>query len=103
MKFIALLSLILLASCSVLKDYSTDGFKIQGNQVLYNGVVMAELTALEFALDNNKIVKEMSFKILDDTNNDKIYNLISFLNKEHPDYEIEINIPFEHTEGLREN
>lgn len=103
MKALFYLSLLLIAtSCSVLKDFPTDGFTIQGNVVSYNGEKMAELTALEFALDDNKLVREMSFTLLNNSNNDKVNNLIAFLHKQHPNFEIEINIPFEHSEGLRE-
>jgi hypothetical protein len=92
--------LFFITSCSVLKGYSIEGFTIQGNVVSYNGTPMAELTALEFGLDNNKIVKEMSFTLLHGSNNEKINNLLAFLHDKHPDYEIELNIPFEHKNGL---
>lgn len=95
-----ILLLFFITSCSVLKNYPTDGFTIQGNIVSYNGIAMAELTALEIGLDNKKIVKEMSFTLLHGSNNEKINNLLAFLHAKHPEYEIELNIPFEHKEGL---
>lgn len=93
--------LFLLFSCNVLKEYSTEGFTIQGNVVSYIGVPMAELTAVEIGLDDKKIVKEMSFTLLHGSNNEKINNLLAFLHNKHPAYEIELNIPFEHQETLK--
>ena len=95
------LSLFLLNSCSVLKEYSTEGFTIVDNTVSFNNVPMAELVGLEFALDNKKLVKELTFKVLGSSDNTKINNLIAYLHQEHPDYEIEIEIPFEHIEHFR--
>lgn len=90
--------LALLSSCSVLKDYKTDGFTSEGNTILYNGSPMAQLVGIEFALDDNKFVKEMTFKLLNGDNNDKIHNLIAFLHNKHSEYEIEVEIPIEHVD-----
>jgi len=88
-----LLSLVALSSCSVLKQYSIEGFTINQNVVLYNGAEMAELSAIEYALDDGKLVKELSFNLLHGKDNDKINNLIAFLNTRYIGYEFEINIP----------
>jgi len=95
------LSLFFLNSCSVLKEYSTEGFTIDNNTVSYNNVPMAELVGLEFALDNKKLVKELTFKVLGSSDNTKINNLIAYLHAQHPDYEIEIEIPFERIEQFK--
>ena len=50
------LSIFFLTSCSVLKEYSTEGFTIDDNTVSFNNVPMAELVGLEFAYDNKKLV-----------------------------------------------
>jgi hypothetical protein len=85
----------LLASCSIMKKYPTDGFSIEGNIVSYKNTPMAELIGLEFALDDNKFVRELTFKVLPGSDNSVINNLIVFLHQKHPDYEIEVNIEIE--------
>ena len=90
-----LLLLLTISSCSVLKSYDTTGFSTQGNVVLYNGNPMAELKGIEIAYDNRKIVRELTFELKDGNNNDKVVNLLAFLNSRYKDYEIEIEIPIE--------
>lgn len=85
----------LLASCSIMKKYPTDGFSIEGNIVSYKNTPMAELIGLEFALDDKKFVRELTFKVLPGSDNSVINNLIVFLHEKHPDYEIEVNIEIE--------
>lgn len=85
----------LLASCSIMKKYPTEGFSIEGNIVSYKNTPMAELIGLEFALDDNKFVRELTFKVLPGSDNSVINNLIVFLHEKHPDYEIEVNIELE--------
>lgn len=85
----------LLASCSIMKKYPTEGFSIEGNIVSYKNTPMAKLIGLEFALDDNKFVRELTFKVLPGSDNSVINNLIVFLHEKHPDYEIEVNIEIE--------
>jgi len=101
--FILVSALLMMAitSCNVLKEYDTTGFTIEGNVVSFNNAPMAELVGLEFALDNKKLVKELTFRVLETSNNDKINNLIAFLHAKHPEYEIEVEIPFEHIEVFK--
>ncbi len=100
-KLLFLITLVVLTSCNVLKEFDTTGFTIQGNTVSYNNVPMAELEGLEFAYDNRKLVKELTFKVLETADNNKINNLIAFLHEKHPEYEIEVEIPFEHIEKYK--
>jgi hypothetical protein len=93
--------ILVLTSCNVLKNYSTEGFTNENNIIYYNGVAMAKLSGIEFALDDNKFVKEMTFELIDGSNNDKIHNLIAYLHSVHKSYEIEIEIPFDKMEGLK--
>lgn len=99
--FVSALLMISMTSCNVLKKYDTAGFTIQGNVVSYDNKPMAELVGLEFALDNKKLVKELTFRVLETSNNDKINNLIAFLHAKHPEYEIEVEIPFEHIDNFK--
>ncbi|MEN9997594.1 MAG: hypothetical protein RI922_584 [Bacteroidota bacterium] len=91
----------LITSCNVLKEYDTNGFTITSNTVYYDNIPMAELVGLEFAYDNRKLVKELTFKVLETADNNKINNLIAFLHTKHPEYEIEVEIPFEHIEKYK--
>ncbi len=100
-KLLFLFTLVALTSCNVLKEFETTGFTISGNTVSYNNVPMAELEGLEFAYDNGKLVKELTFKVLENSDNTKINNLIAFLHEKHPEYEIEVEIPFEHIEKYK--
>lgn len=90
-----LLSLLTLNACSVTRNIDTTGFAITGNVITYNNKPMAELKGIEFALDNKKFVKEMSFTLLHGENNDKIRNLIAFLHNHYKEYEIEVEIPMD--------
>lgn len=85
-------SLLVLFACSVTRNVSTEGFTIEGNIVSYQGKEMAELVGVEFALDDNKFVRELTFKLREGSDNSVINNLIVFLHKKHPDYEIEVEI-----------
>ncbi|MEN9399036.1 MAG: hypothetical protein RL632_137 [Bacteroidota bacterium] len=97
----AFVAFLALTSCNVLKNYSTEGFTNENNVVYYKGVAMAKLAGIEFALDDNKFVKEMTFELIDGSNNNKIHNLIAYLHSVHKDYEIEIEIPFDKMEGFK--
>jgi hypothetical protein len=92
---IIILSTIVINACSVTRNIDTTGFTISGNVVSYNNKPMAELKGIEFALDNKKFVKEMSFSLLHGDDNDKIRNLIAFLHNHYKEYEIEIEIPMD--------
>lgn len=87
--------LLLIVSCSVLKDFSIEGFTTEGNTVYFKGNAMAELSAIEYALDDRKLVKELTFTLLHGKDNDKINNLIAYLNTRYEGYEFEINIPMD--------
>jgi hypothetical protein len=100
-KLFFLFTVVALTSCKVLKEYDTTGFTISGNTVSYNNVPMAKLEGLEFAYDNRKLVKELTFKVLETADNTKINNLIAFLHSKHPEYEIEVEIPFEELEKYK--
>lgn len=93
--FSALLLGLIISSCSVTRNIDTTGFTISGNIVSYNNKPMVELKGIEFALDNKKFVKELSFNLIHGDDNDKIHNLIAFLHLHYKNYEIEVEIPIE--------
>jgi hypothetical protein len=94
--FLFLFTIGLFFSCSVTRNFDTTGFSVNGNTVLFNNKAMAELEGVEFALDDNKLVKEMTFSLLEEAD-----NMIAFLHKKHPDYEIEVQINIEKVKELK--
>ena len=103
MKTLIFSTLILLfVGCSVTRKYDISGFTTEGNTVYYNSQPMAKLKGVEFALDNNKMVRELSFELLNGDNNDKIHNLISYLHSRYNEYEIEVEIPSEEFNPMKE-
>lgn len=96
-----LAALAIFSSCSVTRNISTEGFSIDGNTVSYKGAPMATLVGIEFALDNGKFVREMTFKLMKGSDNSVINNLIVFLHDKHPDYEIEVEIDVERFNELK--
>lgn len=77
------------------------GFTIAGNVVSYQGTPMAQLEGVELALDNNKMVREMTFSLMDNADMSKVANMIAFLHEKHPDYEIEVEIDIEKVKELK--
>jgi hypothetical protein len=100
-RFLFLSTFIIAVSCSVTRNISTEGFSIEGNMVSYKGVPMAQLVGVEFALDDGKFVRELTFKLKEGSENSVINNLIVFLHEKHPDYEIEVEIDVEHYNGMK--
>jgi hypothetical protein len=97
--FIALT--VALTSCSVFRNFDTTGYTTEGNTVFYNGVPMAKLVGVEFAYDDKKLVKELTFSLLEGDYNDKIVNLLAYLNDRYAEYEIEVEIPIEKYKDLK--
>ena len=89
------ISVSLLSACSVTRKYDLTGFTIAGNIVSYQGTPMAQLEGVELALDNNKLVREMTFSLMTNVDMSKVTNLIAFLHEKHPDYEIEVEVDME--------
>jgi hypothetical protein len=94
-KLLSIVLTLALTACSVFRNFDTTGYTTEGNTVLYNGVPMAELVGVEFAYDDKKLVKELTFTLLDGDYNDKIVNLLAYLNDRYQEYEIEVEIPIE--------
>lgn len=101
MKYLFLIAVSAITfSCSVTRNYNTEGFHIEGNYVYFKEEPMCELVGIEYALDDHKLVKELTFKVVDSDYNNKITELIAFLHEKHPNYEIEIEIPVEHMDPI---
>ena len=63
MKKIILLFALVLSSCNPLKDISTEGLTYDGTDIYYKGEICATYSAIEIALDNNKVVREVTYLI----------------------------------------
>ncbi len=101
MKKLFFLSLVFfICSCSAVRNIDTSGFSIEGNTVLLNGSPTAQLEGVEYALDNRKLVKELTFSLMENADMSKITNMIAFLHKKHPDYEIEVEVDIKKIGGL---
>ncbi len=92
MKSLIILS-TLLTGCSVVKNINTSGFHSKENVIFYEADTVATLNAVEYSIDNNKYVKEMTFKLVNMNHADKVQNLLYFIHERHPDWEIEIDYP----------
>jgi hypothetical protein len=97
--FPALCLVILLASCSpkginVLNSYSTEGLTYENTSVFYNGVLAAELSSIEVAFDDGKLVQEATFVLTSSEFNEIAVNIIKLIHdkKADPNWEIEVEL-----------
>lgn len=83
-----------LTSCAVnpLRDVDTYGLTYDGTDVYCDGVRCAELSAVEIAYDNGKIVTEATFVLVDAKYNDRALSIIKFVRDRKPGYEVEVEL-----------
>ena len=83
-----------LTSCAVnpLRDIDTYGLTYDGTNVYCDGVRCAELSAVEIAYDNGKIVTEATFVLVDAKYNDRALSIIKFVRDRKPGYEVEVEL-----------
>jgi hypothetical protein len=97
MKKISLLFLLLgIISCNPLRKVSTEGFTHHNEYIIYKQDTVAKLTNIEYSLDNGKLVKEATFKLLDMKHGDKGRSILRFVNKSHKGWDIELDYPMEY-------
>lgn len=86
--------LLLVTSCMVnpLRDISTEGLTYDGTDVYYEGNLCAELSAIEIAYDDGKIVKEATFVLVDQRYNEHAIAIIKFIRQRNPSMEVEVEI-----------
>ncbi len=89
-----------LVSCSALRNLDTTGFSIIDNTVYFNNVPTAQLEGVELSLDNNKLVREMTFSLMEGSDMGIVTNMIAFLHEKHPDYEIEVEVDLKMVGGF---
>ncbi len=80
-------------SCNPLKKVNTDGFTHHNEFIIYKQNTVAKLTNIEYSLDNGKLVKEATFKLLDMKYGNKGTSIIAFVNKTHKDWDVELDYP----------
>lgn len=83
--------------CSPLRNIDTTGFSGSKHTIYYNNQEMATLTNIEYSLDNGRLVKEMTWRLKNQENADKIRNLITYIHNKHKGWEIEIDLPINDT------
>ena len=86
--------LLLVTSCMVnpLRDINTEGLTYDGTDVYYEGNLCAELSAIEIAYDDGKIVKEATFVLVDQKYNEHAIAIIKFIRQRNPSMEVEVEI-----------
>lgn len=92
-KLLLLLCLLGIVSCNPLRRVNTDGFTHHNEYIIYKQDTVAKLTNIEYSLDNGKLVKEATFKLLDMKYGDKGRSIIAFVHNTHKDWEVEIDYP----------
>jgi hypothetical protein len=95
-KLVTIFSILSLASCAPVKTVSTEGFTTYKEYILYKGDTVAKLTNVEYSLDNNKFVKEATFRLLDMKHGDKGGAILRFINTTHKGWDIELDYPIEY-------
>jgi hypothetical protein len=92
MKKIILLSALVLSSCNPLKDISTEGLTYDGTDVYYKGEICATYSAIEIALDNNKVVREVTYLITQPKFNAQALSIIKLISQKNPNLEVEVEL-----------
>ena len=92
MKKIILLFALVLSSCNPLKDISTEGLTYDGTDVYYKGEICATYSAIEIALDNNKVVREVTYLITQPKFNAQALSIIKLISQKNPNLEVEVEL-----------
>lgn len=91
-KLITLLALVTLASCSELRQVTSDGLTYENGNIYHNGNVIAKLSGVEVAYDNRKLVTEATFKLTSSNYNHFAYGIIKLVTDKNPKWEVEVEI-----------
>lgn len=85
---------IITTSCAVnpLDGVDTYGLTYDGTNVYYNDELCAELSAIEVAYDDGKIVKEATFVLVDSKYNDRAMSIIKLVKEKRPSLEVEVEL-----------
>jgi hypothetical protein len=90
-----LLAILLLGivSCDPLRRVNTEGFHHFNEYIIYKQDTVAKLTNIEYSLDNGKLVREATFKLLDMKYGNRGRAIIAFVHNTHKDWEVELDYP----------
>jgi len=85
---------IITTSCAVnpLNGVDTYGLTYDGTNVYYNDELCAELSAIEVAYDDGKIVREATFVLVDSKYNDRALSIIKLVKEKQPSLEVEVEL-----------
>lgn len=93
MKKLLLVFLILFTfSCNPLLNVSTQGLSYDGTDVYFNGELCAKFSAIELAYDNKKIVREVTFLIVNPKFNDQALPILKLVASKNPNIEVEVQL-----------
>ena len=94
LRFVILISFILLIGCK-----NQNVFKDAGNvltykdEMFYHGNdVVAELSSVELAYDNKKIVHEVTFILTDAGENDHALEILKIMHDIKPEWDVEVEL-----------
>jgi len=85
---------LITTSCAIdpLKGVDTYGLTYDGTNVYFQEELCAELSALEIAYDDGKIVKEATFVLVDSKYNDQALSIIKLVKEKRPSLEVEVEL-----------
>ena len=87
---------IITTSCAVhpLKYVTTNGLTYDGTDVYYMGELRAQLSAIEVAYDDGKIVTEATFVLTNSEYNDMALSIIKLVQEKRPSIEVEVELKY---------
>lgn len=83
----------ILLGCSYPKKGDTTGFRSERNTVFYNNDTIATLSAIEYSIDNGKLVKDVTFKLSNMNHADRVQNFLYFVHEKHKGWDGELDYP----------
>ena len=90
---------IFVTSCSttknhakLLKNVSTEGFSYQGTDIYYQGDLCAQMSAIEVAYDDGKIVHEVTYVVTSDKYNSVALGILKYIRERKPSWEVEVEL-----------
>ena len=96
MKHLLIILTIFTTSCAVdpLRNIDTYGLTYDGTDVYYMGELCAQLSAIEVAYDDGKIVTEATFVLTNSEYNDMALSIIKLVQEKRPSIEVEVELKY---------
>ena len=92
MKKLLVLFALILSICNPIKDIYNDGLTYDGTNVFYKGELCATYSAIDIALDNNKLVREVTYLIIEPKFNAQALSVIKLISQKNPSLEVEVEL-----------